>query len=33
MTTLLEMFDHVKLKQNYTCVNDVISAYLVDEVI
>jgi hypothetical protein len=33
MKTLLEMLDHVKPKQNYTCVNGVIFAYLVDEVI
>ena len=35
MTTLLEMLDHVKhkQKQNYTCVNGVISACLVDVVI
>jgi hypothetical protein len=25
MTTLLEMLDHMKPKQNYTCVNGVIS--------
>jgi len=33
MMTLLDLFDHAKLKKNYTYINDMNSAYVVEELV